>query len=62
MLSPPAFENGSPPPPPPPPHLRPEAFYWCDGENQVLRQKSLGASIMASDFIEVMGKKRQGCY
>ena len=32
-----------------------QSYYWCDGENQVLRQKSLGASIMVSDFIEEVG-------
>ena len=29
-----------------------QSRYWCDGHNQVLKQKSLGASIMVSDFVD----------
>ena len=28
--------------------------YWCDNDSQVLKQKSLGSSIMVSDFIDEM--------
>jgi hypothetical protein len=29
-----------------------QSRYWCDGQNQVLKQKSLGAAIMVSDFVD----------
>ena len=29
-----------------------QSRYWCDGNNQVLKQKSLSASIMVSDFVD----------
>ena len=32
-----------------------QTFFWGDDETSVLRQKSLGASIMVSDFIDEVG-------
>ena len=32
-----------------------QTFSWCDGETQVLRQKSLGAAIMVSDHVDEVG-------
>ena len=29
-----------------------QSRYWCDYDSQVLKQKSLGSSIMVSDFID----------
>ena len=29
-----------------------QAFFWSDGSSSVLKQKSLGQSIMVSDFVE----------
>lgn len=29
-----------------------QSRYWCDGQNQVLKQKSLGAAVMVSDFVD----------
>ena len=29
-----------------------QSRYWCDNDSQILKQKSLGSSIMACDFID----------
>ena len=32
-----------------------QSYYWSDGSNAILKQKSLGQAIMVSDFIEEKG-------